>query len=360
MRVQVAPALIALLLPLTASACDSGPAVPDGAAPWVTKASDDELAEVADGIGDDDALALARVAGAPGIVRTPDGATLLTWSESGTEGEWSASAWIAFSPDGEITGSRSSRQFNPASPVAYDGGFLAAGPLDLDLPSPLLISESGKVGTPPAPLARPRPARPGDLVLGGLGGDAFRPSDGTLAPLPEAEKGIEGSLMPTALDGSGALTVLSGTVRRPVLNHSADGGATWERKEIELPPGLTIVADDLFAGQHRTLLPLQDSKSQVAGWITRSTGDAAWTVTSFDPVIEDAQVLGLVGERVLVAPFDDSAGMLISLDDTDDRIEVDRKELRASGGKVYSMSPKVTESADGKTWTDVPLQFPKD
>lgn len=361
MRAHVALALLALLLPLAASACDSGSDVPDGAAPWAHKVYKDEVTDVVDGIGVNDALALAKVGGPPeSIVRTPHGATLLAWSVAGLEGERTASAWIAFAPDGHVTGSLSADVFLRASPAAYDGGFLVAGSDSGDYTTPLLVSEAGKITTPAPALAEPRPARAGDVILGGHGGAAFRPSDGTFAPLPVAEEDPLGGMMPTALDGSGALTVISGSVRKPALLHSPDGGTTWERKAIELPGGLTIVAERLLTDDRRTLLPLVDAEQRAAGWITRAAGDKTWTVTSFEPAFGDSWILGLVGERVLIGPFDDTGGTLVSLDDTEDRTEIKRDALRASGGKLYSMSPKVTESADGKTWTDVPLEFPED
>jgi hypothetical protein len=61
---------------------------------------------------------------------------------------------------------------------------------------------------------------------------------------------------------------------------------------------------------------------------------------------------------VLIGPFDDKGGTLITITDSADRTEIRREALRASGGKLYSMSPKVAESVDGETWTDVPLHFP--
>lgn len=360
MSVQLAPALLVLLLPLSASACDTGSDVPARAAPWVQKADQDEVTDVVDGIGEDDALALAKVGGPPeSIVRTPSGATLLAWSVAGMEGERTASAWIAFAPDGTLTGSQSADTFLPAPPAAYDGGFLVAGPDAGDFANPRLVSEDGEVITRTPTLGHPRRVLAGDLVLGGHGGLAYRPTEHTFAPLPVAEEDPLGGMMPTALDGSGAITSISGTVRKPVLLHSTDGGTTWERKAIELPPGLDIDAARLVVDQDRTLVPLVDEKQQTAGWITRSAGEKMWIVTSFDPPFEDAWILGLVGDRVLIAPFDGDGGTLVSLADTDDRSEVDRNELRASGGRLYSMSPKVTESADGRTWTDVPLRFPE-
>jgi hypothetical protein len=358
MRVPIAPALLAVLLPLTASACDSPTDSPVASVPWAHKASDDEAAKVIDGIGADEALALARVADAPDIARTPRGATLLFFNAGAWDGELSASAWVAFSPDGRVTGSRSARVFSVADAAAYDDGFLVPGPADADQPVPLLVSATGKVSTPPVPLARPRPARAGDLVLGRLGGNAFRPSDGTFAPLPVGAKDPPGGMMPTALDGSGAITAISGPVRKPVFNYSPDGGTTWEHKSIELPPGLTLDSQRMFTGSHRVLVPLVDKTQHTAGWVTSAAGDKRWTVTSFDPINEESWILGLVGDRVLIGPFDDKGGTLITITDSADRTEIRREALRASGGKLYSMSPKVAESVDGETWTDVPLHFP--
>jgi hypothetical protein len=360
MRVRVAPALLALLLPLAAGGCDRGADAAEGSVPWAHKASDDEAAKVIDGIGADEALALARVADAPDITRTPDGATLLIFNAGAWDGELSASAWIAFSPDGRVTGSLSASMFSTADAAAYDGGFLVPGPADADRPVPLLVSVTGKVTTPPAPLGKPRPARAGDLVLGRLGGNAFRPSDGTFAPLPLGAKDPLGGMMPTALDGSGALTAISGPARNPVFNYSPDGGTTWEHKSIELPHGLSLDSERMFTGSRLTLVPLLDKTQHTAGWVTRAAGDRMWTVTSFDPINEESWVLGLVGDRVLIGPFDDKGGTLITVTDSADRTEIKRDALRASGGKLYSMLPKVTESVDGKTWTDVPLTFPKD
>jgi hypothetical protein len=360
MRVHLAPALLSLLLPLAATGCESPASAPKASVPWAHKASDDEAAKVIDGIGTHDALALARVADAPDITRTPDGATLLIFNAGAWQGELSASAWVAFSPDGQVTGSLSASMFSTADAAAYDGGFLVPGPADADRPVPLLVSATGKVTTPPAPLARPRPARAGDLVLGRLGGNAFRPSDGTLAPLPAGAKDPLGGMMPTALDGSGAITVISGPVRKPVFNYSPDGGTTWEHKSVELPRGLTLDSERMFTGQRLTLLPLLDKTQHTSGWVTRAAGDKQWTVTSFDPIDDESWILGLVGDRVLIGPFDDKGGTLITVTDSTDRTEIRRDALRASGGKLYSMSPTVTESVDGKTWTDVPLTFPKD
>jgi hypothetical protein len=359
MRVPVAPALIALLLPFSVAGCTTSTEAPAGSAPWVNSASGDEVAKVVDGIGGDEAAALARVGGAPGIVRTPDGATLLWWSVAAMEGERSASAWMVFSPAGKLVGSQSMDQFSPADPAAYDGGFVMAGPPAGDSTNLRVVSESGKIDTSKPVLPHPLRVLEGDVLLAGYGASAFHPREQVFAPIPVAKKDPLGGTMPTVIDGSGAITSIAGTVRKPVLLYSPSGGLAWQRKPIELPKGLTIEADRLLTGPKLTLLPLVNTTQELAGWITRGAGKARWTVTTFSPDFADSWAMGLVGDRVLIGPFDDSGGTLVTVADPSDRTEIKRDALRASGGNLYSMSPKVTESTDGTTWTDVPLKFPK-
>jgi hypothetical protein len=329
---------------------------------WSQRASEEKVTDVVDGIGDDEALALARVAGAPSnIARTPGGATMLAWSVAGMEGERSASAWMSFSPTGQLTASRSTGVLLREGPLAYDGGFLLAGPGDDDPGTPMLVSEAGAVSSSPRVADAPRSARAGDLLLGAYGWPAFRPSDGTFAPLPRDGADHDDGVPPTVLSPAGALTSLGGTVRKLVLSFSADGGRTWDRDTVVLPRSLLIDQAEFYANSERVILLVMDRKYRLAGWLSRATHATGWSLITMPEPTEELAT-GLVGDRLLITTrtaedSDEHGGLLVSLADPADVLTVDRHALRASGGRLYSLSPTVTESVDGRTWTDVPLDF---
>lgn len=358
MRVRLAPALLLSLLAPTLAACSDN----EAAVPWTTRASEEKVTDVVDGIGDDEAMALARVAGAPSsIARTPDGATMLAWGVAGMEGEREATAWMTFSPTGRMTGSSSDGSLMTDLPLAYDGGFLMSGPDGAHIGTSVMVSEAGVATTSPRVTAKPRTAKAGDLLLGSYGYPAFRPSDDSFAPLPPDGIDHGGGLPPTILSPSGAVTTLGGTVRRLVFSWSGNGGRTWDHDTVVLPHALVTDQAELYANADRTIMLVHDRKFRLAGWLSRSTGDAGWTTTLLPTPSEDLAI-GLVGDRLLITGrvgdgSDAHGGVLVSLADPTDVITVDRHALRASGGRLYSLSPKVSESSDGKTWTDVPLDF---